>query len=83
MFVVHQLDGTLAHIPCWMMSEAAAHHDLRSEPRLPLRWAAQIFLSFRIFNDLVDLCRLTGQSNRIPGRILFIPSMAQKRSLFR
>jgi hypothetical protein len=35
-FVVHQLDGTLAHIPCWMMSEAAAHHELRSEPRLPL-----------------------------------------------
>ena len=23
-FVVHQRDGTLAHIPCWMMSEAAA-----------------------------------------------------------
>jgi hypothetical protein len=35
-FVVHQLDGTLAHIPCWMMSDAAAHHELRSEPRLPL-----------------------------------------------
>jgi len=32
-FVVHQLDGTLAHIPCWMMSEAAAYHKVCSNPR--------------------------------------------------
>jgi hypothetical protein len=35
-YVVHQLDGTLAHIPCWMLDEAAARHELSPEPRLPL-----------------------------------------------
>jgi len=35
-FVVHQPDGTLAQIPCWMMSESAARHELRAEPRIPL-----------------------------------------------
>jgi hypothetical protein len=25
-FVVRQPDGTLTHVPCWMMQEAASHH---------------------------------------------------------
>ena len=36
MFVIRQPDGTLAHVPCWMMQEAAACHVLCSEPLLPL-----------------------------------------------
>ncbi len=35
-FVVRQPDGTLTHVPCWMMQEAAAHHVLGSEPLLAL-----------------------------------------------
>ena len=36
MFVVRQPDGTLTHVPCWMMREAAAHHVLCPEPLLAL-----------------------------------------------
>lgn len=36
MFVVRQLDGTLAHVPCWMMRDAAAHHVVGPEPLLAL-----------------------------------------------
>ena len=36
MFVVRQPDGTLAHVPCWMMQEAAAHHVICPEPLLAL-----------------------------------------------
>ena len=35
-FVVRQPDGTLTHVPCWMMQEAAAHHVLGPEPLLAL-----------------------------------------------
>jgi hypothetical protein len=35
-FVVQQPDGTLAHIPRWMMEETAARHSLGSQPRLSL-----------------------------------------------
>jgi hypothetical protein len=35
-FVVRQPDGTLTHVPCWMMREAAAHHVVCSEPLLAL-----------------------------------------------
>jgi hypothetical protein len=35
-FVVRQLDGTLAHVPCWMMREAAAHYVVGPEPLLAL-----------------------------------------------
>jgi hypothetical protein len=35
-FVVRQLDGTLTHVPCWMMREAAAHHVVCPEPLLAL-----------------------------------------------
>ena len=35
-FVVRQPDGTLTHVPCWMMQEAAAHHVVRAEPVLAL-----------------------------------------------
>src|SRR4030088_1090182 len=35
-FVVQQPDGTLAHIPRWMMEETAARYSLGSQPRLPL-----------------------------------------------
>jgi hypothetical protein len=35
-FVVRQPDGTLTHVPCWMMREAAAHHVLCPEPLLAL-----------------------------------------------
>ena len=35
-FVVRQPDGTLTHVPCWMMQEASAHHVLGSEPLLAL-----------------------------------------------
>jgi len=35
-FVIRQPDGTLAHVPCWMMREPAAHHALCAEPVLPL-----------------------------------------------
>jgi hypothetical protein len=35
-FVVRQPDGTLAHVPCWMMQEAAAHHVVCPEPLLAL-----------------------------------------------
>ncbi len=36
MFVIRQPDGTLAHVPCWMMREAASHHVIYPEPVLPL-----------------------------------------------
>ena len=35
-FVVRQPDGTLTHVPCWMMQEAAAQHVLCPEPLLAL-----------------------------------------------
>jgi hypothetical protein len=35
-FVVRQPDGTLAHVPCWMMQEAAAHRVVCPEPLLAL-----------------------------------------------
>src|ERR1700735_1357831 len=35
-FAVPQPDGTLTHVPCWMMQEAAAHHVLCPEPLLAL-----------------------------------------------
>ncbi len=35
-FVVRQPDGTLTHVPCWMMQEAAAHHVVCPEPLLAL-----------------------------------------------
>jgi hypothetical protein len=35
-FVVRQPDGTLTHVPCWMMQEAAAHHGVCAEPLLAL-----------------------------------------------
>ena len=36
MFVVRQPDGTLTHVPCWMMEEAASRHVVRSDPLLTL-----------------------------------------------
>ena len=36
MFVVRQPDGTLTHVPCWMMQEAASHHVVRPGPVLAL-----------------------------------------------
>ena len=33
---MQQPDGTLAHIPRWMMEETAARHSLGSQPRLSL-----------------------------------------------
>ncbi len=35
-FVIRQPDGTLAHVPCWMMQEAAADHVVCPELVLPL-----------------------------------------------
>ena len=35
-FVVRQPDGTLTHVPCWMMQEAAAYHVVGPEPLLAL-----------------------------------------------
>jgi len=35
-FVVRQPDGTLTHVPCWMMREAAARHVLGPDPLLAL-----------------------------------------------
>jgi hypothetical protein len=35
-FVVRQPDGTLTHVPCWMMQEAAARHVICAEPLLAL-----------------------------------------------
>jgi hypothetical protein len=34
--VVRQSDGTLTHVPCWMMQEAASHHVIGPDPLLPL-----------------------------------------------
>ena len=61
-FVVHQLDGTLAHIPCWMMSEAAAHHDLRSEPRLPLESLRDLRIEI---DSLLDFLRLDSKAEGV------------------
>jgi hypothetical protein len=35
-FVVRQSDGTLTHVPCWMMQEAASDHVVGPDPLLPL-----------------------------------------------
>jgi hypothetical protein len=35
-FVVRQPDGTLTHVPCWMMREAASRHVVCAEPLLAL-----------------------------------------------
>ena len=35
-FVVRQPDGTLTHVPCWMMQEDAAYHVVGPEPLLAL-----------------------------------------------
>jgi hypothetical protein len=35
-FVIRQPDGTLTHVPCWMMQEAAAHHVVCPGPLLAL-----------------------------------------------
>ena len=35
-FVVRQPDGTLTHVPCWMMREAASHHVVCPAPLLAL-----------------------------------------------
>jgi hypothetical protein len=34
--VIEQVDGSLAQLPAWMLQEAAAHLELRPEPRFPL-----------------------------------------------
>lgn len=47
--------GSLAHIPCWMMSEAAAHHHLRSEQRLPLEHLRDLRIEV---DSLLDFLRL-------------------------
>jgi hypothetical protein len=57
-FVVHQPDGTLAQIPCWMMSESAARHELRAEPRLPLEHLRNL----RVELDLRQLLWYTMQN---------------------
>src|SRR4249920_2569420 len=61
-FVVHQLDGTLAHIPCWMMSEAAAHHELRSTPRLPLEHLRDLRIEI---DSLLDFLRLDSKAEGV------------------
>ena len=35
-FVIRQLDGTLTHVPCWMMQEAASRHVVCPDPVLAL-----------------------------------------------
>jgi hypothetical protein len=35
-FVIRQPDGTLTHVPCWMMQEAAAHYVVGPDPLLTL-----------------------------------------------
>jgi hypothetical protein len=35
-FVIRQPDGTLTHVPCWMMQEAAAHLVVCPDPLLAL-----------------------------------------------
>ena len=35
-FVVRQPDGTLTHVPCWMMQEAASRHVVCPDPVLAL-----------------------------------------------
>ena len=35
-FVVRQPDGTLTHVPCWMMEEAASRHVVCPDPLLTL-----------------------------------------------
>ena len=35
-FVIRQPDGTLTHVPCWMMRKAAAHYVVCPEPILAL-----------------------------------------------
>jgi hypothetical protein len=35
-FVVRQPDGTLTHVPCWMMQEAASRHVVCPDPLLAL-----------------------------------------------
>jgi hypothetical protein len=35
-FVVRQPDGTLTHVPCWMMQEAASRHVVCPDPLLTL-----------------------------------------------
>src|SRR5208282_6884188 len=53
-FVIQQSDGTLAHIPSWMMREDSEHLELRSQPRIPL----DTFRNLRIEIDtLLDLLR--------------------------
>jgi hypothetical protein len=35
-FVIRQPDGTLTHVPCWMMQEAASRHVVCPDPVLAL-----------------------------------------------
>ena len=58
-FVIRQSDGTLAHIPSWMMREDSEHLELRSQPRIPL----DTFRNLRIEIDtLLDLLRSDSKS---------------------
>lgn len=78
-FIVHQPDGTLAHVPCWMMSEAAAHHEIRAEPRLPLESLRDLRVEIDSLLDFlrsdskteegVDEARVCGEASRsVRGR---------------
>jgi hypothetical protein len=62
-FVVRQPDGTLTHVPCWMMQEAASRHVVCPDPLLTLPHLRDL----RIEIDAL-LVFLRSDSNREKGQ---------------
>jgi len=53
-FLVLQPDGTLAHVPRWMMVETAARHSLGSQPRLSLDYLRNLRLEIDALLNFLD-----------------------------
>jgi hypothetical protein len=66
-FVIQQRDGTLAHIPCWMMREDAERFALRSQPRIPLDTLRDLRIEIDAILDLLLSNAKTGEASNEAG----------------
>jgi hypothetical protein len=67
-FVIRQPDGTLAHVPCWMMRETAAHHALCAAPVLPLAHLRDLRGEIDALLDFLRSDSTTEKMNNEPHR---------------
>jgi hypothetical protein len=66
-FVIQQGDGTLAHIPCWMMREEAERFALQPQPRIPLDTLRDLRIEIDALLDLLLSKAETGEASNEVG----------------